>query len=337
MATQHVVPSLGKLTRVPIKEVWTSEPYSFDPWLCQPENLQFLADSIGLPGLELVSTQAPVGPFFADIVCKVIGTDDVVLIENQLDAADHRHLGQVLTYAPHFDAKFCIWVAERIKDEHRAAVDWLNRISGDGYAFFGVEVQAVQIGESLPAPLFEAVAKPNGWSKLVASSSTPNAVDAAQWASNRKFWPRLHERLLKIGSPTRRVSTELKDLTYWAPILDGGRAYVWAFRSFSKNPYVKAGLSLYNEGGRAIWDALVAQKAELETAFGEALVWSPNAKGTAFHINCRELYSDHGEKNWPEQIEWLAFHMNKLNEVFGEAIQSANALISDPVTKNGGA
>ena len=325
MATQHVVPMLGKLTRVPIREVWSSEPYSFDPWLCELENLQFLADSVGLPGLELLSKQAPVGPFFADIICKVIGTEDIVLIENQLDPADHRHLGQVLTYAPHFDAKICIWVSERIRDEHRAAVDWLNRISSDGYAFFGVEVQAVKIGDSLPAPLFEAVAKPNDWSKITPASSVSTEAVAIQEDSNRKFWPLLHSRLLEIGVPARQASTELKGFQYWAPILSGGRAYIWAFRSFSKKPYVKAGLSLYNEGGKSIWDSLIAEKSVFETSFGEPLGWVPNPQGTAFHINGGEFFSSPDECNWPEQINWLSDQMLRLKETFLEAIRLADS------------
>lgn len=101
----HQVPQIGRLTPLDLREVWSSEPYSFTPWLADPENLQFLADSLDLPGLELVRTEHPVDSFSADIVAKIVDTDHFVLIENQLERTDHTHLGQVLTYAPRFDAK----------------------------------------------------------------------------------------------------------------------------------------------------------------------------------------------------------------------------------------
>lgn len=322
----HTIPSLGRLETVPLRDVWSSEPYAFDPWLIQPDNLQFLAESIGLPGLELVQAQQPIGPFYADIVCKVINTDHIVLIENQLDQADHRHLGQVLTYAPHVDAKICVWVAERIRDEHRAAVDWLNRITGEGYAFFGVEVRAVRIGDSLPAPLFEVVAKPNDWSKITASVQAPSAVQAESAASNLTYWPGLHEMLVTLGGPTRKVASDLKDVTYWAPIASSGRAYIWAFRSHSREPYVNAGISLYNAGASHIWHALHAEETAYTEAFGEPLKWHFNKAGTAFHIQTASRPGRLDEGDWDDQHRWLAERMVKFDKLFSSRIKQ---LIAD--------
>jgi hypothetical protein len=42
-----------------------------------------------------------------------------------------------------------------------AALDWLNPITDDGFHFFGIEVELWQIGNSVPAPKFNVVAKPN--------------------------------------------------------------------------------------------------------------------------------------------------------------------------------
>lgn len=325
----HSIPSLGRLQAVPLKEVWTSEPYAFDPWLIQPENLQFLAESIGLPGLELVRAQQPVGPFYADIVCKVIDSGDVVLIENQLDQADHRHLGQVLTYAPHVDAKICVWVAERIRDEHRAAVDWLNRITGEGYAFFGVEVRAVRIGDSLPAPLFEVVAKPNEWSKITTSVQGPAGSSPDSAASNLEYWPGLHQLLAQLGGPMRKVTTELRDVTYWAPIANSGRAYIWAFRSHSRNPYVNAGISLYNAGASAVWHKLKCEQQVYDARFGEPLRWHHNKLGTAFHIQTESRPSSLDESDWAEQHRWLVEKMMKFDAVFSSEIKSLIAAFDE--------
>lgn len=47
--------------------------------------------------LELVGTEQPIGPFKAGVVAR--DGDRLVIIENQLDATDHKHLGQLLVYA----------------------------------------------------------------------------------------------------------------------------------------------------------------------------------------------------------------------------------------------
>ncbi|MFP3943290.1 MAG: DUF4268 domain-containing protein, partial [Alphaproteobacteria bacterium] len=86
--TQH---SLGRLERVDLREIWASEASEFTPWLARPENLSILAETLGTE-LELEAQEQAVGPFRADILCKDIGTDTWVLVENQLEKTDHTPL-----------------------------------------------------------------------------------------------------------------------------------------------------------------------------------------------------------------------------------------------------
>ena len=68
-----------------------------------------------------------------------------MLIENQLEATDHRHLGQLLTYAAGLDAATVIWIAKTFRSEHAAMLDWQNRITDERYRFFGIEIKVWQI------------------------------------------------------------------------------------------------------------------------------------------------------------------------------------------------
>lgn len=88
--------NLGRLERVDLRNVWTTEAGDFTPWLAEEDNLRLLGDTIGLE-LELEAQEKDVGPFRADILCKDTASDAWVLIENQLERADHIHLGQLLT------------------------------------------------------------------------------------------------------------------------------------------------------------------------------------------------------------------------------------------------
>ena len=117
--------------------------------------------------LELEAQETDVGQFRADILCKNTDDRSWVLIENQLERTDHRHLGQILTYAAGLHAVTICWIAESFADEHRATIDWLNEISDDKFQFFGLEIEVWKIGDSPPAPKFNVVSRPNDWTRGV--------------------------------------------------------------------------------------------------------------------------------------------------------------------------
>ena len=63
------------------------------------------------------------GQFSADLLWKDTVDGKWVLVENQLERTDHRHLGQLLTYAAGLEAVTIIWIAKRFTEEHRAAME----------------------------------------------------------------------------------------------------------------------------------------------------------------------------------------------------------------------
>ncbi|MDE2842208.1 MAG: DUF4268 domain-containing protein [Chloroflexota bacterium] len=154
-------PRLAKIERVPdLRGTWPNEAQHFTPWLA--DNIAELGEALGMD-LELQQTEAPVGGYNLDILATDLGSSRPVIIENQLEATDHSHLGQLLTYAAGFDAEAVVWVTREFRDEHRQALDWLNQRTGEDTQFFGVAVELWRIGDSLPAPHFNVVATPNGW------------------------------------------------------------------------------------------------------------------------------------------------------------------------------
>ena len=195
-------PPLGRLECVDLREIWTSEATDFTPWLARPDNLTVLGETLGID-LELEAQERAVGPFRADILCKDIGTDAWVLVENQLERTDHTHLGQLLTYASGLQAVTIVWIAARFTEEHRATLDWLNKITDESFRFFGLEVELWRIGYSPAAPKFNIVSKPNDWSKSVARAA--RNIDDAELSETRitqlEYWTTFQDVLNQLDGP----------------------------------------------------------------------------------------------------------------------------------------
>jgi hypothetical protein len=148
---------LGTIKNVPIQEVWRREASDFTPWLAR--NLSYLSDKLGIE-LSPENTEVRVGDFSADIVARDLSTSRFVIIENQYGQSDHKHLGQVITYAAGRGASAVIWVAEQIRPEHRVAIDLLNRGMKSVLRFYAVEASVIQIDNSRPAFTLDVICEP---------------------------------------------------------------------------------------------------------------------------------------------------------------------------------
>jgi hypothetical protein len=153
---------LGKLLRVDLRDVWKHEAIDFTPWLV--EHIDLIGEVLGLD-LEVVGREQAVGDFAVDILARDLGRNKRVVIENQLEETDHAHLGQLITYAAGLEAGVVVWVSRNVREEHRQALDWLNRGDGASTEYFGVVVELLQIDGSKPAVNLRVVASPNNWSR----------------------------------------------------------------------------------------------------------------------------------------------------------------------------
>ena len=150
---------LGRIEKLKLRGIWQREDENFTPWLA--DNLALLGEELGLT-LESPSTEVEVGQYRLDILAEE-AEGVKVAIENQLGWTDHDLLGKLLTYAAGVKAEYVVWVAAYFTAEHRAAIDWLNRMNSEKVWFFGVEVRTIRIGDSNPAPDFRVVAAPYNW------------------------------------------------------------------------------------------------------------------------------------------------------------------------------
>ena len=306
-------PPLGRLERVDdLRKAWATEDQDFTPWLARPENLAVLAETLGLE-LETEAQEEWVGPFRADIVCKEIRSDAWVLIENQLEETDHKHLGQLLTYAAGLDAVTTIWIARSFRDEHRAALDRLNEITEERFRFFGLEIELWRIGESLSAPKFNIVSKPNDCSRSVTRAAAGSRL-SKEGIIRRQYWTAFQEVLKDKGGPVSGTYCKPRaDLWMICMILRSGFRLATVMESSSNCIGVE--LYVYHRKNEIYFDLLKRDKDEIEREFGRPLEWREPTKTI-----CLENADPKDETDWPRQHKWLADRLNAMHRVFAPRV-----------------
>jgi hypothetical protein len=159
------------LKRIALRHAWPNEATGFTPWLA--DNLSLLGNVIGIE-LELEATERNIGSCRADILAKDIITGNRVLVENQLEDTDHKHMGQLIAYASGLKAATAVWIAGRVTDEYRDAINWLNEITGKDINFFALEIELWQSGDQV-MPKFNVICKPHLWNGRVFCSKNGNS------------------------------------------------------------------------------------------------------------------------------------------------------------------
>ena len=308
--------NLSRLERVELRNIWENEARDFTPWLANEENLKFLGDMLGLE-LELIETEQRVGAYSADIVCDDVRTDRKVLIENQLGKTDHTHLGQIFTYAAGIDAVTIIWIAKQFAEEHRAAVDWLNQISGDELQFFAIEVQLWRIGDSPVAPRFNIVAKPNDWVREVRKATGGNRKLSEGKQLQLELWTKLKDYLesnsdIRSNSPGPRYY-----LIHPYPQVSGlhfaSLATNRTKESDSSGPEVSVELFLQGQSAEKRFKRLQEHQDEIEQAFEEPLIWyEPESGKKARKIFTRRTWDFRDKDTWPDLFKWYEKNLQAL-------------------------
>ena len=312
--------NLKQLTPVDLNKVWETEPYHFTPWLAGEENLTLLGEALGME-LELNAQEINVGGFRADLRCKNTVDDSWVIIENQLEATDHRHVGQLLTYAAGLDASTVIWIAKTFRQEYRAMLDWQNRITDERYRFFGIEVKVWQIEDSARAVQFNVVSSPNDWSRGV-SQDTQRAANQELSGTQqlmRKYWTDLREYMNDSGSSVNCPAPTTRNYLQFSI----GRT-TFTVQAWVASTNREIGIRLYMAGdfSKAHYHLLKEQQEEIHNEFGETLEWNELPTSERSRISLSKQDTDPLDENdWTQQYEWLATRLERFNQVFRPALQ----------------
>ena len=309
---------LGTIKKIDLRDVWSSEASDFTPWLAKDENIALLGEAIGLE-LEVESQEKNVGPFRADILARDLTSNHYVLIENQLEQTNHNHLGQIMTYAAGLDAFSIIWIAKSFTEEHRAALDWLNRITEENINFFGIEIEVIQIGDSLPAPQFKVVAKPNDWSKSVRSSASTGELTDTK-LKQQQYWTEFKEYVEKNGSPFK---VQKPSPQHWTNIALGRSNFYLSLTVNSQSHIICINLEIGGARAKEHFDKLRdLYEEDSKEHISTDIEWLRLDDRKSCMVKLSKSFNFTDESSRDEQYAWFVEYVKKYIHYFRPKVKS---------------
>ena len=299
MATQII----GRLQRIPLREVWRHEAYDFTQWL--QENIDVLNDALEM-NLVNVEREQAAGSFSIDLVAEDEG-GGTVIIENQLEKSNHDHLGKVITYLTALSARAAIWIVSEPRPEHVAAIAWLNESTSAD--FYLLKVEAVRIGDSLAAPILT----------LIVGPSEDNSVRSDREVIAERFHIRHHFWRQLISNAGANLHAHITPSSYsWIGTSSGINGLNLNYGVKQNESYV----DLYIDRGtdsqeenKSIFDQLKAHDQIIAQVIGKEVLWERmnERRASRIRIKIQGGYRS-PDADWAGIQNNMVDAMNKLNQ-----------------------
>ncbi len=302
---------LGKLKKVELREFWKKEATDFTEWLALEENLSLLGEEIGID-IKLIQTEANVGSFNVDILAEEENTGRKIIIENQLELTNHDHLGKLITYASGYNSEINIWIVKDVKDEHKQAVDWLNEHTDEDINFFIVKMELWKIGDSLGAPKFQLISKPNDWAKIIKKSMGGGKLTEAK-VLQLDFWSKFKEY-----AKNKKTKLRLREVSpqHWYDISFGSSEAHISLTMNTRDDLL--GCEIYISDSKELFYKLRKNKDKIEKEIGEKLEWMelPGRKASRIKLSIGLEDELSQANNWNNYFEQLIFYAEQFQRVF---------------------
>jgi len=249
---------IPRISPADVRKLWTNEEKDFTPWLMS--NFSELTEKIGIRAIN-VRKEERTGGFRVDLIGEELDTGRKIVVENQLEQTDHTHLGQLLTYAGGHTAEIVIWISTDFRTEHKRALSWLNSISSDENAFFGIELRAHAIRDEIGYD-FDVVVQPDEW-----------APKRDAYTKKKQRYSDFYTALLTDLRDQGITNATKGNPDTWQNISIGTTKATLEMR-FGNDGRFRVAFYIYtSDHNKRIFDSLLKQKDSIDGSFGESLEW----------------------------------------------------------------
>ena len=245
-------------------------------------------------------------------------------IEHRSDETYQYQLGQVLACAVDYDVRILIWIADNFREEHRSALDWLNRWTPEVVQAYGVEVRSTMKGNATANLQFVPVVAPASWSRSGQSERIPKI----QAVVLREFFQKLADELQNedfmdkqqiVAKYDQSFSSGLSEMAFHASFEADGNAWVYIPGWPSRNNHILN--EIRNDAGKR-----AKIEAELSLPAGTYINWKTGAGSTGVY---RKASLSDSEVELDATREWMFDYLLKFRRVFNPHLKAIIARMSD--------
>lgn len=239
---------------ITIRDLFPKEADDFTQWLAEPKNMMQLGDTLDLR-LEPRGTEVDCRGFKLDILATDINSGCLVAIENQLEASDTGHLGQLITYSAMQKVEILVWIATSFWGTHRVTLQWLNEHTSDAIRIYAVEVHGKRISKGDYFVEFRPVVSPSGSKKGARFRKFFQPLVTELW------WNGLIDKGHALYQSQQLFPTGVPDISY---ALGFSGHQVWVYLWIATND------KMFN---KRIFERLYSTRTEIEKGLDTELCW----------------------------------------------------------------
>lgn len=307
----------GELIKCDLRTIWPNEEYDFTPWLAE-DGLSKLSKALGLD-LKPIECEHRVGKYELDILAEDFNSNERVIIENQLEASDHDHLGKCLTYWGNTNAKTIIWIFKKLRDEHKKTLERLNSLLSDEIKVFAVELNVFKIDDSRPVVNFDVVVKPDNWD-ISTNVVTHKSGELQQ--TQTSFW----ESFITYAKAKSFPLVLNKPKDHWLNIkLNCGCKFVFGVITNSNNNTIsiKIDMRTDKESVKTTFDKLYSlYEKESYTHISPNIEWNRKDDEISSNIILTKEFDIRNKDSYADIFDWILEYTEKFYNFFNTRIQT---------------
>lgn len=203
-----------------------------------------------------------------------------------------------------------VWLFKRAREEHRAAIEWLNNHTDENIGFFLCEIKLFRIGSSEPAVKFEVVERPNDWTKEVKKTTLTNASQQLRY----DYWAAFQDYAFQNTRFSRSFRHRKPAKDYWMSFAIGSsECHIEASQIHKRN---ELSVELYIDLNKDLFRSLYAMRETIEAEADLSFDWRelPNNKASRIVAHKSVAFDDRAQ--WSEHFDWMIDVMLAFKKTF---------------------
>ena len=174
------------------------------------------------------------------------------------------------------------------REEHKAAIEWLNNHTDEEIGFFLCEIKLYRIGDSEPAVKFEVIEKPNDWTKEVKRNESVNATQQQRY----DYWVAFQDHAFQNAAFARSFKRRKPSTDHWMNFSIGFSACHIVVSQIQKRGELDA--EWYIDEDKELFHSLFLNKEAIESDAGFPLDWRelPERKASRIVVGKSVDFSD---------------------------------------------